>query len=83
MIRFVLPHAASLFFEDPYYSILTKGISFGCNQKLYTLALFLFSTQEEEEQFLTRIPKQGFLDGILVQLGNTDDQQIITRLLNT
>lgn len=81
MIGFVLPHAVSEFFEDPYYPILTKGISFGCNQNNYTLALFLFSTKEEEEQFLSRISKQALLDGILVQSGNTSDQQIIDRFL--
>ncbi len=83
MIGLVLPHTSSIFFEDPYYPILTKGISFGCNQNRYTLALFLFSTEEEENQFLARLPKQGLLDGILVQSGNTNDQEIISRLLET
>ncbi|MCJ7530485.1 MAG: LacI family transcriptional regulator [Anaerolineales bacterium] len=82
-IGLVMPHSVSFFFTDPYYPHLTKGIAQACNQYLYTLALFLVGTKEDEEKIFPRVSRKGLLDGVLVQSGHHGDQQIISRLLNT
>ncbi|HXF85957.1 MAG TPA: LacI family DNA-binding transcriptional regulator [Anaerolineales bacterium] len=79
----VLPHSVSVFFTDPYFPHLTKGIAQACNQYNYTLALFLVGTKEDEEKIFPRISRKGLLDGVLVQSGHHGDQQIIWRLVNS
>ena len=83
MIGLVLPHSVSLLFTDPYFPYLIKGITQACNQHGYTLALFLFSMKEEEDQFFNRVPNRGLLDGVLVQSDHKGDQQIVCRLLES
>jgi len=81
-IGLLLPHSVSFFFTDPYYPHLTKGIAQACNQYGYTLALFLVSTKEDEEQIFPRVLIRGLLDGIIVQSGHHGDQAIIGRLVD-
>lgn len=81
-IGLLLPHSVSFFFTDPYYPHLTKGIAQACNQYGYTLALFLVSTKEDEEQILPRILRRGLLDGIIIQSGHHGDQAIIGRIVD-
>lgn len=81
VIGLVLPHSVSLLFTDPYFPFLIKGITQACNRYGYTLALFLFSTKEEENKFFTQVPDRGLLDGVIVQSDHKGDQQIIRRLL--
>ncbi len=78
----VLPHSVSLFFTDPYYPHLTKGIAQACNQYNFTLALFLVGMKEDEEKIFNRVLRKGFLDGVLVQSGHHGDQKIIGRLVD-
>ncbi len=82
MIGLVLPRSVSSFFTDPYFPRLTQGIAQACNQYDYTLSLFLVGTHEDEEKIFPRISRQGLLDGILVQSGQTGDQ-LIDRLVNS
>jgi LacI family transcriptional regulator len=81
-IGLLLPHSVSFFFTDPYYPHLTKGIAQACNQYGYTLALFLVSTKEDEEQIFPRILRRGLLDGIVIQSGHHGDQAIIGRMVD-
>lgn len=80
MIGLVLPRSVSSFFADPYFPRLTQGVAQACNQHNYTLALFLVSTPEDEENIYPRVSRKGFLDGILVQSGEIGDQ-LIERLV--
>ena len=82
IIGLVIPHSVSLFFTDPYYSHLTKGIAQASNQHNYTLALFLVDTKEDEKKIFTSITRKGLLDGVLVQSGHHGDQQIIGHLVD-
>jgi LacI family transcriptional regulator len=82
VIGLVLPHSVSTFFTDPYYPHLIKGIAQACNQKNYTLALFLVGTKEDEENVYPRIARKGFLDGVVVQSGHHGDQGIIGRMID-
>ena len=81
MIGIVLPHTVSLFFTDPYYPNLIKGIAQACNQYNYTLAFFLVSNKEDEIKIFPRVAREGQLDGVIVQSGHHGDQEIIGMLV--
>ncbi|HEY9153459.1 MAG TPA: LacI family DNA-binding transcriptional regulator [Anaerolineales bacterium] len=81
-IGLLLPLSVSIFFTDPYYPHLTKGIAQACNQYNYTLALFLVETREDEEKIFPRVSRKGLLDGVIVQAGHHGDQQIIGHLID-
>jgi LacI family transcriptional regulator len=81
-IGLVLPLSVSLFFTDPYYPNLTKGIAQACNQNNYTLAFFLVNNKEDEQNMYVRIARRGFLDGVVVQSGHFGDQGIIGKLID-
>ncbi len=76
MIGLVLPRGVSSFFSDPYFPRLTQGVAQACNQRDYTLSLFLVDTPEDEQKIFTRVSRRGMLDGILVQSGQLGDQLI-------
>jgi LacI family transcriptional regulator len=79
----LLPHSVSVFFTDPYFPHLTKGIAQACNQYGYTLALFLVGTKDDEDKIFPRVSRAGLLDGLIVQSGHHGDQSIIGRLVDT
>jgi LacI family transcriptional regulator len=81
-IGLILPLSVSIFFTDPYYPHLTKGIAQACNQNDYTLALFLVSSKDDEEKMFPRISKRSLLDGVIVQSGHHGDQGIIGKLVD-
>jgi DNA-binding LacI/PurR family transcriptional regulator len=81
-IGLILPLSVSVFFTDPYYPHLTKGIAQACNQYDYTLALFLVSSKEDEEKIFPRVSRRSMLDGVIVQSGHHGDQGIIGRLVD-
>ena len=80
-IGLVLPRSVSSFFTDPYFPRLTQGIAEACNQYDYTLGLFLVSTPEDESKIFPRLSRKGFLDGMLVQVGEIDDR-LFEQLVN-
>jgi len=81
-IGMILPLSVSVFFTDPYYPHLTKGIAQACNQYDYTLALFLVGSKEDEEKIFPRVSRKSLLDGVIVQAGHHGDQGIIGRLVD-
>ena len=81
-IGLILPHSVSLFFNDPYFQQITKGIAQSCNQHDYTLALFLVGSKEDEKSIFPRVSRKGLLDGVLVQSGHHGDQYIIGQLVD-
>ncbi len=81
-IGLVLPLSVSNFFTDPYYPFLTKGIAQACNQNNYTLAFFLVSNKDDEDNMYPRIARKGFLDGVVVQSGHHGDQGIIGNMID-
>lgn len=75
-IGLVLPRSVQSFFTDPYYPRLIQGIAQGCNQKKYTLGLYLLTDAEDEEEIFPRISRSGSLDGVLFQSDQMGDQLI-------
>ncbi len=80
-IGLILPKSVSIFFTDPYYSHLTRGIAQACNQHGYTLALFLADVMEDEEKIVARVARKGFLDGVIIQSGSFGDDAIIEHMI--
>jgi LacI family transcriptional regulator len=81
-IGLILPLSVSIFFTDPYYPHLTKGIAQSCNLHDYTLAFYLVGTKEDERIIFPRVVGKGLLDGVLVQSGHHGDQWIIGRMID-
>ncbi|MBP8863677.1 MAG: LacI family DNA-binding transcriptional regulator [Anaerolineae bacterium] len=76
MIGLVVPQSVHAFFSDPYFPRLTQGIAEACNQYEYTLSLFLVQTFADESKLLPKITSRGFLDGLIVQVGQREDSLI-------
>ena len=66
MLGLVMPSIIQSAFTDPYYPRLIQGISHACNQKDYTISLFLFQTQAEERRIIKRIVGNGLFDGLIL-----------------
>jgi LacI family transcriptional regulator len=81
-IGLVLPRSVQSFFTDPYYPRLIQGIAQGCNLMKYTLALYLLTDADDEEEIYPRLSRRGSLDGILFQSDQMGDQ-LIGKLANS
>lgn len=82
IIGLIIPSRADLIFTDPYFAALITGISRACNAHDYTLALFVFHSQEEQNQVYQRALGTGLLDGLIVTADKITDPlipQIIAR----
>lgn len=66
MLGLIMPSVLQSAFTDPYYPRLIQGISKACNENDYTVSLFLFQTQEEEQRVMKRIVGNGMIDGLIV-----------------
>jgi LacI family transcriptional regulator len=76
IIGLIISSRADLIFTDPYFAVLITGISRACNAHNYTLALFVFHTQEEQEQVYQRALGTGLLDGLIVTADKITDPLI-------
>lgn len=66
LLGLVIPRDIQELFTDLYYPRLIQGVSQACNESGNTLALFIFHTEEEEQQIAAQIMRQGFLDGVII-----------------
>ncbi len=66
VIGLVIPSRVHNLFEDPYFARLIQGVSAASNQAGTTLSLFLFQTEEEEEQLYPRVVASGLVDGVIL-----------------
>ena len=65
VIGLVIPSGVHNLFEDPYFARLIQGMTTASNRARMTLSLFLFETQDEEQDIYPRVVESGFLDGVL------------------
>lgn len=70
VVALVICNTVGGLFTDPYFPALTQGVAQGLNRYNKTLALFLEGNPDTMFQRLTR---PGQVDGILLQVSNTDD----------
>jgi len=68
----VMPSVLQSAFADPYFPLLIQAISHACNQHDYTVALFLFQSQAEEDKMSQRIISSGMIDGIIITADTSD-----------
>ena len=66
VIGLVIPSRVHNLFEDPYFARLIQGISSASNRAGTTLSLFLFQTEDEEEELYPRVVSSGFVDGVIL-----------------
>jgi LacI family transcriptional regulator len=73
LLGLVIPRNIHGFFSDPYFSRLTEGISQACNFFDYTLALFVFHTEDDEQKIFPRLTQGRYVDGVIVQATGLGD----------
>lgn len=66
VIGLVIPSRVHSLFEDPYFARLIQGITLASNQAGTILSLFLFQTEDEEQELSPRVIESGFLDGVII-----------------
>lgn len=65
-IGLIIPSVTQSVFGDPYFAVLIEGISRACNLHDFTLALFLFHSEDESHRVYERALSTGLLDGLIV-----------------
>ncbi|NTV35814.1 MAG: LacI family transcriptional regulator [Anaerolineaceae bacterium] len=65
IIGLVIPAAVSTIFTDPYFPLLTQGVSSACNVNDFSVMLWL-AEPEYERRMVRRIIHSGLLDGVIV-----------------
>ena len=78
ILGLIMPSILQSAFTDPYYPRLIQGISKACNENDYTVSLFLFQTQEEEQRTIKRIIGNGMVDGLIVTADTTSNPFVPT-----
>jgi LacI family transcriptional regulator len=81
IIGLVIPRAVQSLFTDPYYPRLMQGVAQACNANDYTLSLFLFHTEDEEQKLYPRVLRTRLVDGVIVSASQIDDP-LIPELIN-
>jgi LacI family transcriptional regulator len=65
ILGLIVPMTVNSIFSDPFYPILIQSISSTCNQKDYSIMLWL-AEPEMERRMITRVLNNGLLDGVIV-----------------
>jgi LacI family transcriptional regulator len=81
IIGLVIPRAVQSLFTDPYYPRLMQGVAQACNANDYTLSLFLFHTEDEEQKLYPRVLRTRLIDGLIVSASQIGDP-LIPELIN-
>jgi LacI family transcriptional regulator len=81
IIGLVIPRAVQSLFTDPYYPRLMQGVAQACNANDYTLSLFLFHTEDEEQKLYPRVLRTRLIDGLIVSALQIGDP-LIPQLTN-
>lgn len=82
VIGLVVPRSVQAFFADPFFPRLIQGIAQACNAHEYTLSLFMFHTEAEEQDLYPRVLSRGLIDGVIIS-SSLDDDPLIPRLLDS
>ncbi len=65
ILGLVIPMGVSTLFADPYFPLLTQGISSACNANDYSVMLWL-AEPEYERRTIRQILQGGLIDGVIV-----------------
>ena len=79
ILGLVIPTGVSSVFTDPYFPIQIRGISNACQDRDYSVMLWL-AEADYERSAIDQVLNNGFLDGVIVSSMPMDDS-IITSLM--
>lgn len=65
VIGVVIPARVSVIFTDPYFPLFIQGVSSACNNRSYSVMLWL-AEPEYERRMISRILHNGLVDGVIV-----------------
>ena len=82
VIGLVVPRSVQAFFADPFFPRLIQGIAQACNAHDYTLSLFMFHSEAEENNLYPRVLSRGLIDGVIIS-SSLEDDPLIPRLLES
>ncbi|MDQ4075508.1 MAG: LacI family transcriptional regulator [Chloroflexota bacterium] len=82
VIGLIIPRTVQSIFADPYFPRLIQGIAQACNAREYTLSLFMFHTEAEEQDLYPRVLSRGLTDGVIISSSLASDP-LIPRLLDS
>lgn len=82
VIGLVVPRNVQAFFADPFFPRLIQGIAQACNASDYTLSLFMFHTEAEEQDLYPRVLSRGFIDGVIIS-SSLENDPLILRLIES
>ena len=80
ILGLVIPEAAQVLFEDPYFARLIQGIAQACNMYDYALSLFMFYTAEDEARLTPKILQTQLFDGLILTATYLNDP-LLSKLL--
>ena len=66
VIGLIIPRIAQSLFTDPYYPRLIQGVAQTCNANDVVMALFMFHTENEEEELYPILQRPGLVDGVII-----------------
>lgn len=81
VIGVVIPAGVSVIFTDPYFPLLLQGISSVCNDRNYSVMLWL-AEPEYERRMISHILHNGLVDGVVVAstlMNDTIIQSLVER----
>lgn len=79
IIGLVIPRTVQSIFTDPYFPRLIQGIAQACNDKDYTVSLFILHTEDEEQKLYPRVVQRSLVDGVIITSSVINDP-LITQL---
>ncbi|MCE1255440.1 MAG: LacI family transcriptional regulator [Anaerolineae bacterium] len=77
IIGLVIPVGVSAIFSDPFFPMLMQSISFACNQRSYSIMLWL-AEPEFERRTVQQVLYNGLLDGVIVSSMHLTDPIVQT-----
>ncbi len=77
ILGLVIPTGVASVFSDPYFPTLIRGISSACQERDYSVMLWL-AEPEYERRTVMQVVQNGFIDGIIISSMSTDEKIVET-----
>lgn len=74
VIGLVLPSSTDVFFQNPFFSTVLRGLSEGAHEKQYALQMSTGKTEEQIYQDVVNMVQGGRVDGIILLYSRIDDK---------
>ena len=72
ILGLVIPMGVSTFFNDPFFPILTQGVSSACNARDHSV-MFWLAEPEYERRMIRQIVNGSLIDGVIISSMLMDD----------